>query len=485
MRLFAFILASVVLSTIVLAGDEKAPEKPKPPPAPPGIWWAKEFDAGRAQAMREGRPVLFAINALETEQANNRLALEAYTSVAWGTATRGYVAFVCNPNDHRADGATSCSRYPGIACDVHKAALLWFTKRFGESLISPQHVILEPDGDVAFRKEYYTGVVGPALLESYLAKIAPRIAYSRAGIGRGPQIKGLRAVPVEELDAKAGSWLASGDGLAAAGIVNALDDSTDGACRRALIRGLRRTPDLQVPVLVHAAEERVLYPTDAPDETLLWIATLFAADRSAGVWAATRALVRIEDASERDKILRTWAGTTPEAAAPAVGDLPEDERAFAYEALLLAGDRRAGAPPETAADDRALEIERAQRKAGRTTAARIDLAALFKKGAAAGILRRSLVRADPADVRAAATLVVEALLTSLSERVRIAAAFALLRAQLPQGGLVVTTILAALDDPLEGRDAREQALQILGDDPGTSRDMWRTALTAHVEGGAK
>ena len=44
----------------------------------------------------------------------------------------------------------------------NRAALTWFTKRFGENLISPQHVIIEPDGDVAFRKEYYTGVVKPS-----------------------------------------------------------------------------------------------------------------------------------------------------------------------------------------------------------------------------------------------------------------------------------------------------------------------------------
>ncbi len=487
MRLIAFVLAWAALSSVVLAGDEKRPAKPKKPPPPPGIWWADDLAAARKKAMREGRPLLFAINALESESANNRLAQVLYRSRAWGEASRGYVALVCNPNDHMANGEKSCSRYPGHVCTGHQAALLWFTKRFGESLISPQHVILEPDGDVAYRKEYYTGVVGPALLENYLSKVAPRIAYSRAGIGRPEQIKTFAKLPLEEIDAKAKSWLAGSDGLAAAALVNVLDDSYDAPRRAALIRALRHTHDLQLPLLVHAAEERVLYPADEPTETLLWIETLFEADRTTGVWAATRALVRMDDAAEREKVLRIWAGTAADAAAPGIDDLPENERSAAYEALILAKDRRALGTRAPAAwmDGRAGEIARALRVVGRTTAGTEAVFDQLSADAAPGRMRSALLTTTAADIRMNQKAIRRILATSHSERVRIAAALALLRVRLSHAGAVVRTIRAALGDPLEGPETRPLAVAILGEDPGQSAVEWTKRLEAHLQGGAK
>ncbi|MDJ0522776.1 MAG: hypothetical protein QNJ90_11975 [Planctomycetota bacterium] len=488
MRPLAFLCAWLALSTPVLAGDGKSAPKPKKPPRPAGIWWEKDVATGLQRAMREGRPVLFAVNALENERANNRLASVDYRSAAWGEATRGYVAFVCNPNDHMAGGAKSCSRYPGHVCSGHRAALTWFTKRFGDNLISPQHVILEPDGDVAYRKEYYTGVVKPALLEAYLSKLAPRVAYSRAGIGREKKIAELGKRPIDEtFEPHVVTWLRSGDGLAAAGVLNALDDSYDAPRRAALIRALRRTPALQVPVLIHAAEERVLYPGDEPAETRAWIATLFAADRASGVWAATRALVRMEDASERDAVLRLWAGTPADAPAPGIDDLPADERAYAYEALILAKDRRALATRVPAAwkAGRELEIARALRQADRTTSTPVDLGKVLSSATPPGTVRRSLLAADEAAVRKAADAVVMKLNHALSARVRIAAALALLKARLPQGGAVVRTILTALDDPLEGTETRAQALRVLGEDPGPDRAEWTRLMGERLKGGAK
>lgn len=487
MRLFVLVFAWLALSAVVFAGDEKRPVKPKKAPPPPGIWWEADLLAGLKRAQREGRPILFAINALETERANNQLAGSAYRSAAWGEATRGFVAFVCNPNDHMADGSKSCSRYPGHVCDTHRSALTWFTKRFGESQISPQHVILEPDGDVAFRKEYYTGVVKPALLESYLSSIAPRIAYTRAGIGREKQIKAFAKLPLEELDAKARTWLRGGDGLAAAALVNVLDDSYDAGRRKAVIAALRQAPPLQVPVLVHAAEERVLYPADEPAETLGWIATLFAADRAAGVWAATRTLVRLEDAAARAAVLRIWAGSAADAPAPGIGDLPAGERPFAYEALILARDRRGLATKVDPSwkTGRELEIQRALKQADRTTAVDVALGDVLSSDAAPGVLRASLLEADAARVREAATAVVTSMNHALAWRVRLAAALALLRARLPQGGTAVRTILAALDDSLEGPGVRAHAIRVLGSDPGQSREEWARLLDAHMKGGAK
>ena len=275
--------------------------------------------------------------------------------------------------------------------------------------------------------------------------------------------------------------------LAAAALVNALAESYDATRRKALIRALRRAPALQVPVLMHAAEERVLFPRDEPTETSAWLTTLFEADRAAGVWAATRVLVRLEDAAEREAVLRIWAGTAPDAPAPGIADLPADERAFAYEALILAKDRRGLATKVDATwkAGRELEILRALQKADRTTAPDVALTGILGSDAAPGVLRASLLGADAARVRTAAKGVVAALNHALQWRVRVAAALALLRAQLPQDGLVVRTLLAALLDPLEGPEARAHAIGVLGSDPGQSRDEWARVLSEHMKGGAR
>jgi len=489
MRLIAFVLTWAALSTVVLAGDAKAP--PHKPPPPPGVHWERDVPAGLARAMREGRPVLFAINALENEAANNRLAQSAYRSAAWGAATRGYVAFVCNGGTHAAPGETACARYPGLVCAAHQAALTWFMQRFGEALISPQHVILEPDGDVAFRKEYFTGVVGPALLDAYLSRVSPHVAYARAGIEREAEAKRFAALPLDTFDAQATDYLAGRDGLAAATLLNVLDDSTDPARRAAVIRALRGTHDLQVPVLALAAEERVLYPADDPQETSLWIAILLEADHGMGVWAATRALVRLEDEAARDAVLRIWADDKEAGAKPSIDDLLVADRPAAYEALLLAGDRRALANdvPASWTAGRELEIARARRLAGRPALPAPDLAETLTGDASAGRKRTALEAASPAALRLASGAVVATLTKPPQARLRIAAALACLRARLPQGGRAVRTILDALDDLVEGPPTRREMLRILEADPGRDREVIGGALRAFLgendQGGAK
>ena len=487
MRSIAVLCALALLAATAVAGDGDAGKndkqaKDKPPPPPAGIWWEADFEAGMQRATREGRPILLCVNALEDERANNELAGSTYRSADWGNATRGYVAFVCNPNDH----GTPCSRYERHVCSGHKAALDWFLKRFGEDLITPQHVILEPDGDVAFRKEYYTGVVGPALLEAWLSALAPRAAYARAGIGREGVVKEFAKIPLDQVDARARDWLSGPDGLSAAVLLNVLDDCYDPARRKALIGVLRHTQAVQAPVLVMAAEERVLWPADQPEETAPWIATLFAVDRTAGVWAATRVLARSEDPTARDAVLRIWAGRAPGAEAPGIGDLPAGERPAAYEALLLAGDERARAT-DVPTDWRAGHedaIDRALRKSGHTTPGEVELAAALASGVP-GRMRAALVSASAGAVRAAAPEILAGLSAWRWERVRIAGALALLRAQGPYEAQVVPRILAALDDPLEGPGVRTAAVEILGNDPGAATAAWQTALAEQLKGGAK
>ncbi len=493
MRWIALLAASAALLTAAVAGAEEDPKsKPKRVPPPAGIWWEQELKTGLARAAREGRPILFCVNALETESANQQLGLTTYRTAPWGQATRGYVPFVCNPEDHMTAGA--CSRYERHVCKGHQDALTWFLKQFGENLISPQHVILEPDGDVAWRKEYYTGVITPALLDGYLSAIAPQIAYSRAGIGREKPMKQLKSMGLETIDGFAKTWLAGSDGMAAAALVNVLDDCYDPPRRLALIAALRHTHDLQVPVMRLASEERVLYPSDEPTETAAWLKALFLADRKTGVWAATRVLVRTEDEGTRSAILRIWAAgdTTaePGTATPGIADLPERERPFAYEALLLAGDKRArrASVPEDWTTGRTREIARARAKAGLTTnASQVDLAAALAAGRP-GEMRAALLAASPALVRKHADAIVEGLAAWPAQRVRIAGALALLKTKDAHGAAVLGVLLPALADIVEGPSTHRALKAILGaatPRPNASAEAWRTALGAEMKGGGK
>jgi len=473
MRLTLPVLVLIALSATALAGEGKGKGKPKKVPPPPGVHWEKGLEAGLARAAREGRPIFIAVNALETERANQMLAGQQYRSKTWGQATRGYVCLVCNPNDHREGGKGPCARYPGGDCETHKATLTWFLQRFGQDLISPQHVILGPDGEVAYRKEYFTYKVGPKLLDGYLSKLAPNIAYARAGIGRAQQMKALAKAAPEKVDPLAAKWLDGDDGLAAAALLNVLDDTFAAPRRLLLIAALHHTPAQQAPVLALAAEERVLYPEDEPAETLAWLRTLFAVDRRVGVWGATRALVRLDQEAARDDVMRVWAGTAAAASAP-------------VEALLLAKDRRArrAPPPPAWTRGRVQQIQRAMKQSGRTTVRDVGLAAELKQPRP-GSLRRALLETTIDEVRKHAQALKDLLSKTAWMRVRIAAAVRLLESHMPHQGLVLQTLLDALDDPIEGPPTHDLVLRVLGEDPGQTPEAWQAAIRATLKGEAK
>lgn len=489
MRLMPLAAALAALVLVAPAGAEEDPKKPGRTPPPAGIWWEKDLKKGMARAAREGRPMLFCVNALETEQANQRLGLTTYRSAAWGSATRGYVNFVCNPEAH---GEDPCKRYERHVCKGHREALTWFLKRFGQNLISPQHVILEPDGDVAYRKEYYTGVVGPLLLETYLSKVAPQLAYSRAGIGREGPLKKCAELPLDQLDAFAQTWLAGKDGLAAAAMLNALDDCYDGPRRLALIRALKHTHDLQAEVLTIPAEERMLFPADEPEETFAWLETLFAVDRALGVWGATRALVRMDEVSDRDRVLRIWAGPSMarKSAPILIGELPASERPSAYEALLLAKDRRAtqAKVPGDWIAGREAEIARARRIVGQVTGApETTLAdALTRKDPAA--LRNALLAASKAEIAANGEALIEGLTAWREQRLRLAAALALWKARTGPPYQLAEMLHAGITHVVEGKPTRRALDAILGEskiEHALGRDAWIKAMMATWKGGAK
>lgn len=448
-----------------------------------GIAWEVDLPAGLARAAAEGRPTLLAINALETEAANQRLATELYRSAPWGEATRAWVALVANPNVHGAGDV--CTRYEGgQPCATHQAVLRYVIRRFAPQgdLISPQHLILDPDERLAFRKEYYTGVVGPVFLERWLSRISPNLALERAADLRADAIDALEDVPLPELTDRAAEWLRSDDPLAAAAVLRATDYALDPLRRRALVASFAHVaPDhLDVPWI--AAYDAVVDAADEPELARAWVEAMLAADPDRGHALAARAAVHAGSSTAAGPFLTLLfdGGAPPSRLTKAGADPLGRLRAEAY--LLL------GRPvaPDAAAlrgDGRveARRVRRAQAKSG-TGRKGASLTEALEPTASVAALRRALLEATPEEVRAHEAEVRTLFRDRPEERLRVAAALAMLGAGLDEGGRVPEVVTQAVFDVVETTDIRPEAVRRLGSDPGYGEDAWREALRAHLEG---
>jgi hypothetical protein len=483
---FVLILGLILAPRPCLAEDP-APSPGKPAKAPiEGIHWEEDLEAGLLRASREGRPVLFCINALfGQEGANTRLGSVLYRSAAWGRATRGYVAFVCNPAD--SDGPDGLSTaYEGISSASAKAALQYVLDRFGSDQISPQHIILEPDGDVAYRKEYYTGEVGPGLLDSWLAFVSPPIARQRAGLDRAKQIERLKQAPTEKLAAHARNWLMEGDGLAAAGVLDVLIDEYDTARRLALIGALASAPVQQQNVLEFGAEETATYPDDDEAVTLAWARALLRSNRPSGIWMLSRAMARTESADLRGDLLRIWVGRQPGQPVPRLAELSPDEQERAREALLLAGDKRADEAGGLKPSDKNLPWRLARAVSKRAGTPRWPALAEALEDEQVAVVRGSLMEADAASVLGVRSKVEALLMVPGQRHVALAAALALLRAgKTAEKATVIALLLGAIQDEIEGPEVRAALMARLGEDLGLNVPGWRSALDARVQEVAK
>ncbi len=440
-----------------------------------GVRWEPDLEAGLLRAAKEGRPVLLAVNAIETEAANQRLAGEIYPSAAWGDATRDWVAFVGNPNAH---GGAACSRYGGIPCATHQAVLRYVVRRFapGGDLISPQHLVLDPDGRLAFRKEYFTGVVGPDFFDRWLARLCPTITLDRAARRRPDTIDALGAAPVEKVTDTARAWLRSGDPLAPAGVLDAMDYAMEEPRRVALALSFDATPKELLAVPWTAAYDAAVAPDDAPERTLAFVTAFLLADPGTGADLAARAAVLTRDASLSSRVLAAWVGGP----VPASGVVPGlDDRAAARlaEVLALLGRPDGGRAPERLPPPLAARLQRAREKAGRAATPAPPLAQVLAADPAPGALRRAVLAAAP-DAVLASEAEVRALLDRPEERVRVAAALALLSTRRRLDAAAEAVLLAAVFDPVEGPDTRELAALRLGTDPGRDEETWRRAFEA-------
>jgi hypothetical protein len=432
-------LTAVLAARPGLAAD--APPAPAPPAQPPkkkpvvpeivGIRWEPDFEAGLRRAAREGRPVFVAVNALEGEGANEMLRREAYPSESWGRASRPFVCFAANGEQHEErkgpDGQPACARFGQGPCAAHKDALVWTVRRFG-SMISPQHAVLEPDGATAYHKDYFTGEEGAPFLDAWAARLCPRLVARRVWSVRDLQTRALTEAHVAALEVRAKEWLASGDGYAPAGVVAVLEQETDAARRAALFAALRTAPPDAEAALFDPVDAATASPEADREATAVWVDVALAVAPELGDWAAARVVPRVKDGTAWVKEFSRWSRTARRIAPPPhVGrPLPEGLR------------------------DPSRDVRRA-----------------------------SLWAASPSDVRAAREAVREALGDRVEE-VRVAAALALRRAGDPTGA---ETLLSMLADPVEGPDVRRALVAWRGEDLGEDPAAWDEVLRA--EGGPR
>jgi hypothetical protein len=471
-------LALAALAATGFAADEPAqPKKPVPKKLPvveiPGIRFERDFLAGLRRAAREGRPVLFAVNAIDEGEVGNQIAATAlYPSRELGEPSRSFVCFVCNPTSHPdrtlADESVVCGRYGVGTCACHKEALAWILRRHspdGESIISPSHFVFEPDGALAWHEDYVQSAPTPERLDEWTVRISPRLAMRRVWTARDARLTALGKKPAAELEAAAREWISTRDALAPAGLVAMLDQESDPARRAALFAALAHAGAAAAPLLFDSVDAATSDPDGDPEAAKAWVTLASAIDPHLGNWAVARRIVR-----SKEPEMRGTARLLAEKVAPAL-------RARMAEALLLAGDQAAAALLDGEAKDvlPAARIERARRAAG--------LVAPSPAGEIWWEERAKILAASVEEVKKRRDeLLLHLEKKSTSTELRVAAALALRRAG---DGVGVPILLWALADPVEGPEARAELARMaggtdLGDDPSA----WEPWLRGG-EGGGK
>lgn len=470
-----------------------APLPPKPPrPAPwvppVGIHWEEDFEAGMRRAVLEGRPVLFAVNALldEGETGNRMLATETYVAKEMGDASRPFVCFVCNPNDHpatrRPDGTEVCSRYGTGTCACHKAALDYVLKRFafsGTDLISPSHFVIDPDGLTIYQGQYMQSCPTPRQLEGLLARASPTQALRFVWTAREAELAELAKTPVQELADKARTWLATKDVMAVAGLVAMIDQESDAVRKDSLLQALGAGPipppgDAAIEDMARAASSAAAL---AAPVALAWAKVAVASSREVALSILARVAVRIADPTQTFRASVALAGLADGApGAPTGPGGAARVAARVHEVAALTGDRGlAQALVDAPADLPRGRVERAARKAGIPRPLSFDTGTRDER-------RLALSLATPDEVKAERAKVLAALKDPIEE-IRVAAALAL---RLAGDGSGADILLAAIADPVEGPEVRAALSALAGGDRGADPGPWEDVVRVEASpGGGK
>lgn len=452
------------------------PEKPAPPRV--GIAWERDFEAAMRRAVAEGRPVFVAVNALvdEGETGNLYLWRETYASKEMGEATRPFVCFVANPtlhaSDRRADGAEVCRRYGAGTCACHQEAMRFAMTRLskdGETIVSPFHAVIDPDGRVVHQAEYMQGCPTPAALEAFLVALAPTRALREVWTTRDARLEALGKAPPRDLQTAAAAWLDEKDPMAAVGLVALHEQESDPFRRGAIRFALARAGPSALPAIQDVVDAATAAPEVDPDGLPGWLETAIRIDPAFGALSTARAMVRSKSAERRQGLWNHAWKAFPELPGEALTAAEVETKALlgqeSVREELSALARAAGWAP--------TRLLRAELRAGATIAApRGD-----DRDAVRAWLYESVRAGRKVDVEVAAKA-----LARPEEEVRVAAALALRLAGDDRG---VEILRAAIADPVEGPEVRAALAPLAGGDRGADPEAWADVLAPSAKGGGK
>lgn len=126
-----------------------------PPDATAGaIRWSTDLRHALASAKEEQKLTLVCFN-MDGEEANEG-ALLMYRSEEFRKATENVVCVLCSADAHGAEDA-ACPRFAGCTCGAHVASEKQARRHFfgaSRENLAPQHLLLYPDGTVAWHAVY-------------------------------------------------------------------------------------------------------------------------------------------------------------------------------------------------------------------------------------------------------------------------------------------------------------------------------------------
>ncbi len=159
MKVKAMRLSRSVLLGLLALGSAQAPGISQD-----AVKWVTDLNqASRAAAA--GKQLMLVCFNMDGEESNER-ALQTYRSAEFRKATDNVICVLCSADQHSTEEQT-CPRFSGCTCHEHIASEKQARRHFfggSSSTLAPQHILLYPDGVVAWQAVY--DVVPAELLEA-------------------------------------------------------------------------------------------------------------------------------------------------------------------------------------------------------------------------------------------------------------------------------------------------------------------------------
>lgn len=170
------------------------------------IDWIGDWDQALKVAKQTERPIMFCVNSIDGERANERAAKEIYKDKEFVALTRKFVMVVASTREHGGMFG-HCKRFGRVTCKQHRDCEKRVRNTYADHLpqkngemISPQHAFFDMDGRFLRRREFELGK--PELMKmmrAVLKSAAGRPADDPAEAAGEPADQPLSAADKDEL----------------------------------------------------------------------------------------------------------------------------------------------------------------------------------------------------------------------------------------------------------------------------------------------